>query len=81
MFCIVSFNLSDQKFNFHVIFWNYGVKLKFVCPMHGETEQTKTLEFGAEKGLLQGQARRVGELCSKSPNSLMGFREEFFKTN
>ena len=29
------------------------------------------LEFGAEKGLLQGQVRRTGGLCSKTPNSLL----------
>ena len=31
---------------------------KFKCPMHSKAEQTETLEFGAEKGLLQGHARR-----------------------
>ena len=31
-------------------------------------------EFGAEKGLLLGQARRTGGSCSKAPNSLMVFR-------
>ena len=37
------------------------------------------LESGAEKGLLQGQARRTGGLCSKDLNSQMVFREEFLK--
>ena len=35
----------------------FVIKLKFVCLMHSETKWTKTLEFGAEKDLLQGHAR------------------------
>ena len=35
-------------------------ELKSVCPMHSEAKQTEMSEFGAEKGLLQGQARRTG---------------------
>ena len=31
---------------------------KFVCLTHSEAKQTETLAFGAEKGLLQGHARR-----------------------
>lgn len=34
-------------------------------------------EFGAEKGLLQGQRRRTGGSCSKTLKSLMVFREKF----
>jgi len=34
------------------------VEPKFLGPMHSEAEQTETLGFGAEKGFLQGQARR-----------------------
>ena len=30
-------------------------------------DQTKVTEFGAEKGLLQGLARRMGDLWPKSP--------------
>ena len=33
--------------------------------------------FGGEKGLLQGQARRMGVSCSKTLNSPMVFREKF----
>ena len=29
-------------------------KLRFLCPTHSEAKQTKTSEFGAEEGLLQG---------------------------
>lgn len=30
------------------------------------------LEAGAEKGLLQGSARGMGDLCSKVPDGLQG---------
>ena len=53
------------------------VEPKFMCLMHSETKQTETSEFGAEKGLLQDQARRMGGSCSKNPNSLMVFGEKF----
>ena len=36
--------------------------------MHSEVKQTKMLAFGAEKGLLQGQARIMGGSGSKNPN-------------
>ena len=42
------------------------VKTKSVCLMHSEAKQTKMSESGAEKGLLQGQARRTGGLYSKT---------------
>ena len=45
--------------------------------MHSEAKQTEMLEFGAEKGLLQDQARRMGGSCSKTLNSL-GFQGEAF---
>jgi len=34
-------------------------------------------EFRAEKGLLKGQERRMSNSCSKTPKSLMVFREKF----
>ena len=45
------------------------VEPKFVCPTHSEANQARTSEVGAEEGLLQSQARRMGGLCSKNPNS------------
>ena len=50
----------------------FVIKHKFVCPAHSEARHTKLLEFGAEKGLLQGQVRRMGGLCSclETPKSL-----------
>ena len=50
-----------------------------MCPTHSEVKQTETSEFGAEKDLLQGQARRMGVLCSENQKSLMIFREKFLK--
>jgi len=35
--------------------------------MHSEAQQTETSEFGAEKGLLQGLARKTGDSCPKKP--------------
>ena len=52
---------------------------KFECPMYGEVKQIETSEFGAERGLLQGQSRRMGGLCSKIPNSLKSFSKAFLK--
>ena len=52
---------------------------KFGCPMYGEVKQIETSEFGAERGLLQGQSRRMGGLCSKIPNSLKSFSKAFLK--
>lgn len=45
--------------------------------VHSEGQHTEMFEFGAEKDLLQDQARRTGSLCSKDPNS--GFQERVFK--
>ena len=41
-----------------------------------EAKQTRTLEFGVEKDLLKNHAQRMGDLCPKEKNSLMGFKEE-----
>ena len=45
--------------------------------MHSEATPTGRSEFGAEKGLLQIQARTVGGLCSKALNSWVVLREFF----
>ena len=55
-----------------------GTKRKLLCLMHSEAKQTET-EFRAEKGLLQGHARRTGGSCPKSPQLLKGFRQSTFK--
>ena len=36
------------------------------------------LAFGAQKGLLQGQARRMGDLCPPKPNLPKGFQQSAF---
>lgn len=55
-------------------------KHKFMFPVHSETKQTKILEFGAEKGFLQGLARRTSGCCSKTPNSPHGFQGRVLKS-
>ena len=45
-------------------------------PMYTEAKQTKPLASEAEKDLLQGQARRIGGSCSKTPNSLVVLKQE-----
>ena len=54
-------------------------KHKFVCQMHSEAKQTETSEFGAEKSLLQGHARRMGDSASKTTELLTVFREKFLQ--
>ena len=52
-----------------------------MCPTHSEAKQAETSEFGAERVLLQGQARRTGSSCSKDLNSPVDFKEEGFIGN
>ena len=42
--------------------------------MYCEVEQTKMSEFGVEKGIMQGLARRMGDFSSKNPNSPTVFK-------
>ena len=48
-----------------------------MCLTHGETKQTEMSEFGAEKVLLQGHARRWVTHALKSPEILEGFWKIF----
>ena len=48
--------------------------------MHSEAKHTKTSEFGAEKGLLQGHARRRVAHALKSPELPEGFWQSIFKS-
>ena len=52
-----------------------------MCPMHSETKQTKMLVFGAEKGLLQGHARK--QVVYVPPNLELPerFNKTFFFSN
>ena len=52
---------------------------KFVSPMYCEVEQTKMSEFGVEKGIMQGLARRMGDFSSKNPNSPTVFKNWCWK--
>ena len=67
---INSVHSSHPPTNVHIHFLplcpHFVTECKFVYWTHSEAEQTETSEFGAEKGLLQGQARKMGELCSKT---------------
>ena len=46
---------TSCKFLFKFLLSLYIAKPRFVCLMHRETKETKTLESAAEKLLLQGQ--------------------------
>ena len=52
---------------------------KFKCLMPGEAKQTEILEFGAEKDLLQGHARRWVAFASKNPEVPESFQQSVFK--
>ena len=51
-----------------------------MCPMHSEAKQTEILEFGAEKGLLQGHVKRQMSHALKSPELPEGFWQRIFKS-
>ena len=51
-----------------------------MCSRHSETKQIKTLEFGAEKGLFQGHARRPVAHTRKNTQLLKGFQQDSFKS-
>ena len=51
-----------------------------MCPMHSEFKQTEMSEFGAEKDLFQGQARRQVAHALKSPELPKGFWQNIFKS-
>ena len=47
--------------------------------MYSETKQTKMLEYGVERGLLQGRARRQVAHALKHPKLSWGFGKAFLK--
>ena len=51
---------------------------KFVFPMHSEVKQTETSEFGADKGLLQDQARKTDGMYSRKPELVNGDRNALY---
>ena len=50
-----------------------------MCLTHSEAKQTKTLEFGAEKCLMQGPSKEYGWLMLKRPKLTGGFQGSVFK--
>ena len=56
-----------------------STECKFLCPTHSEAKQTETSEFGAEKGLLKGHARRTGGSCPPKPQTPQRVSAKCFK--
>ena len=54
------------------------VEPKLMCLMYSEAKQTKTLEFRAEKGLIQGPSKNRG-LGLKKTKIPSGFQGRVFK--
>ena len=50
----------------------------FLWPAHSEPQQAEGFEFGADKGLLQGHARRWVVCAPKSPEPLKGICQSIF---
>lgn len=65
---------SDKCLVRVIIFYSIVTKWTFVCLTHRE-KQTKILESGAEKRLLQGRGTSWAACAPQSPDSLSGFSE------
>ena len=50
-----------------------------MCQVHSEAKQMETSTFGADKGLLQGQARKQVVHALKALNSMKGFSKTLLK--
>ena len=50
---------------------------KQVCVLEALWGQTERPDFGTEKGLLQGQAKRTGDTCPQTPNASKVFGEKY----
>ena len=61
-----------------IVFYSIVTKWTCVCLTHRE-KQTKILESGAEKRLLQGRRRSWAACVSQSPDSLSGFSKALLK--
>lgn len=53
-------------------------KCKLMCPL-AKTKQIETLQFGAEKDLLQGQSERGRCSCLRNPKQPKGFQQNILK--
>ena len=51
---------------------------RFGCLPHSEGKQTKTLEFGEEKGLLQGPSKENGRLKLLNSYREVSFKKQFY---
>ena len=74
---LMSFTSSREWFSYCTQVHIHGIFM-----VYSEVDETKTSEFGAEKGLLQGPVRRrvlMPSTPNKNPNSLKAFRKAFFK--
>ena len=67
-----------------LIFWQGGVEVCHVVTKHkfpvcseAKHHQNVMLEFGAEKGLLQGHAKRQVADAPQSPNCLKDYSKSF----
>lgn len=59
---------------------NNVTKCKFICLMHSEAKQSKTLGLGAEKDSLHSHARKMGGFIPhKTLNSPKGFGKPVLK--
>ena len=72
----------ESKVNLHFLTQVRDVLSDPICvhDTHSEAKEMEISEFGAEKGLLQGQAERNGGSCSKVLNLNSGiFQEKVLK--
>ena len=73
----------ESKVNLHFLTQVRDVLSDPICvhDTHSEAKEMEISEFGAEKGLLQGQAERNGGSCSKVLNLNSGiFQERVLKS-
>ena len=73
----------ESKVNLHFLTQVRDVLSDPTCvhDIHREAKEMEISEFGAEKGLLQGQAKRIGGSCSKVLNLNSGiFQERVLKS-
>ena len=62
----------------HICSHGIVTQCKFMWSTHSESQQTEMFEFGAEKGLLQGHARRWVVCDPKPPEPLKGICQSIF---
>ena len=74
------FSKDEKEFRIETTdFSHFVFEPKFMCPAHSEAKQTKTSEFRAEKGLLQGPYKENRWFMLKRPELPDGFQGSIFK--